>query len=110
MLRVVTPEVENIIRESVACFYVTLRKPVEMGRLFITSHSRQYSLFPADERDNADVLDFVQTLRNSSVRTVGPELILGRLFDESGFGLIVEPLSRDIVIPPVACRHSPFNG
>jgi hypothetical protein len=71
---------------------------VELGRLFIARRSRQYSLFPSDERDNAAVLDFVQTLRNASIRTVGPELIFGWLFDEIGFGVIPEPLFRDIVI------------
>jgi len=71
---------------------------VELGRLFIARHSRQYALFPADERDNAAVLDFVRTLGNASIRTVGPELIFGRLFDEIGFDAIPEPLLRDIVI------------
>lgn len=71
---------------------------VELGKLFIARRSGQSSLFPEDERDNAVVLDFVQTLRNAAIRTVGPELIFGRLFDEIGFGVIPEPLFRDIVI------------
>lgn len=71
---------------------------VELGRLFIARRSGQYSLFPADERDNAAVLDFVRTLGNASIRTVGPELIFGRLFDEIGFGAIPEPLFRDVVV------------
>lgn len=75
-----------------------VQRLVELGRLFIARQSRQYSLFPADEHDNAAVLDFVQTLGNASIRTVGPELIFGRLFDEIGFGVIPEPLFRDIVI------------
>ena len=75
-----------------------VQRLVELGRLFIARHSRQYALFPADERDNAAVLDFVQTLGNASIRTVGPELIFGRLFDEIGFGVIPEPLFRDIVL------------
>src|SRR5208283_3543077 len=71
---------------------------VELGRLFIARRSRQYALFPADQRDNAAVLDFVQTISNASIRTIGPELIFGRLFDEIGFGVIPEPLFRDIVV------------
>jgi len=71
---------------------------VELARLFIARRRRQYCLIPADERDNAAVLDFVQTLCNASIRTIGPELIFGRLFDEIGFGVIPEPLLRDIVI------------
>ena len=38
------------------------------------------------------------TLRNASIRTLGPELIFGRLFDEIGFDIIPEPLFRDIVV------------
>lgn len=75
-----------------------VQRLVELGRLYIARQSRQYALFPADERDNAAVLAFVQTLGNASIRTVGPELIFGRLFDEIGFGVIPEPLFRDIVI------------
>ena len=71
---------------------------VELGRLFIARQSGQYCLFPVDERDNAAVLAFVQTLGNASIRTVGPELIFGRLFDAIGFDVIPEPLFRDIVI------------
>ena len=71
---------------------------VELGKLFITRQSGQYDLFPNNQHDNAVILDFVQTLDNASVRTVGPELIFGRLFDEIGFDAIPEPLFRDMVI------------
>jgi len=71
---------------------------VELGELFIARQSGQYALFPEDQHDNAVILDFVETLCNASIRTVGPELIFGRLFDEIGFDAIPEPLFRDIVI------------
>jgi len=71
---------------------------VALGEQFIRRQSKQYDLFPEDQRDNASVLDFVQTLGNASIRTVGPELIFGRLFDEIGFNVIPEPLFRDIVV------------
>jgi transposase len=71
---------------------------VELGKQFILRSSRQYSLFPEDQHDNAMLLDFLQTIKNASIRTVGPELIFGRLFDEIGFGVIPEPLFRDIVV------------
>ena len=44
---------------------------VELGKLFITRQSGQYDLFPNNQHDNAVILDFVQTLDNASVRTVG---------------------------------------
>jgi hypothetical protein len=75
-----------------------LARLVELGKAFIERECRQYPLFPLDEHDNAVVLDFVQTLQNASIRTVGPELIFGRLFDEIGFDVIPERLFRDIVI------------
>jgi hypothetical protein len=71
---------------------------VELGKVFIARQSRQYSLFPQDEHDNAIVLDFVRTLQNASIRTMGPELIFGQIFDEIGFDAIGERLFRDIVI------------
>jgi transposase len=75
-----------------------LKRLVELGELFIARRSKQYALFPEDQHNNAVILDFVQTLENASIRTVGPELIFGRLFDEIGFGVIPEQLFRDIVI------------
>ena len=75
-----------------------IERLVELGRLFITRQSNQYCLFPQEEHDNAVVLDFVRTLRNASIRTIGPELIFGRIFDEIGFDIIPERLFRDIVI------------
>jgi transposase len=80
------------------------RDPEEVGRLvamgerFIRRRGTQYALFPDDQRDHAAVLDFVQSLGNASIRTIGPELIFGRLFDEIGFDAIPERLFRDIVI------------
>lgn len=71
---------------------------VALGKQFIRRQNKQYALFPEGQRDNAAILDFVQSLANASIRTLGPELIFGRLFDEIGFDAIPEPLFRDIVI------------
>lgn len=70
----------------------------ELGKSYIKRRSGYRSLFPEEEHDNAVVLDFVQTLQNASIRTVGPELVFGRLFDEIGFDAIPEQLFRDVVI------------
>jgi transposase len=75
-----------------------IERLVELGKVFITRQNNQYNLFPQEEHDNAVVLDFVRTLQNASIRTIGPELIFGRIFDEIGFGVIPERLFRDIVI------------
>jgi hypothetical protein len=77
---------------------VEVARLVELGELFIARRSGQYSLFTENQHDNAVILNFVETLGNASIRTIGPELIFGRLFDEIGFNAIPEPLFRDIVI------------
>jgi transposase len=77
---------------------VEVARLVELGKLFIARRHGQYDLFPESQRDNAVILDFVDTLSNASIRTVGPELVFGRLFDEIGFNEIPERLFRDIVI------------
>jgi len=75
-----------------------IQRLVELGKAFIERQRGQYSLFPEEEQQNAVVLDFVQSLSNASIRTMGPELIFGRLFDEIGFDAIGERLFRDIVV------------
>jgi len=81
-----------------ACDPAEIERLVELGELFITRRRGQYSLFPEDQHDHAVIADFVDHLRNASIRTLGPELIFGRLFDEIGFGAIPEQLFRDIVV------------
>jgi transposase len=75
-----------------------IRRMFELAKLFIARQNKQYSLFPQDQQNNAAVLDFVRNVQNNQVRTVGPELILGNIFDEIGFDAIPERLFRDIVI------------
>ncbi len=41
-------------------------------------------------------------LSNSHIRTVGPELIFGKIYDHIGFGAIGEPLFRHLVIARLA--------
>ncbi len=54
-----------------------INRLVALGEQFIRRQCTQYALFPEDQRDNAAVLDFVETLANASIRTLGPELIFG---------------------------------
>lgn len=75
---------------------------VELGKAFIARQSGQYPLFPVDQQGNAVALDVIRTLENASIRTLGPELILGTLFDEIGFNAIPEELFRDIVVARLA--------
>ncbi|MEN6487747.1 MAG: IS1634 family transposase [Smithella sp.] len=75
-----------------------IHRMCELAKCFIARQDKQYSLFPQDQQDNATILDFVKNVKNNQVRTVGPELILGKLFSYIGFDTIPEPLFRDIVI------------
>ncbi|MFH1419472.1 MAG: IS1634 family transposase, partial [Planctomycetota bacterium] len=75
---------------------------VELGKAFIDRQSGQYPLFPMNQQANAVALDVIRTLENASIRTLGPELILGKLFDEIGFNAIPEELFRDIVVARLA--------
>jgi transposase len=75
-----------------------IERLVALGKAYIDSKEKQYSLFPKEQRRNATVLDFISRIKNSQIRTVGPELIFGRLFDKLGFDAIPDRLFRDIVI------------
>lgn len=75
-----------------------IEKFILQGKAWITQRQKQFSLFPQDQFDNVTIQDFVTGLKNSQVRTIGPELILGSLFDRIGFHAIDDELFRDIVI------------
>ena len=60
----------------------------------------QLSLFTS-KRDEM-IEDTIAQLSNSSVHTVGPELIFGRIYDYIGFGAIKEELFRHLVIARLA--------
>jgi len=62
----------------------------------------QQQLFPVQTAADMTVENFVEELSNASVRTVGPELIFGTLFDRLGFNAIEEALFRHIVIARLA--------
>ena len=60
----------------------------------------QLSLF-VFEKDQL-IEDTIALLSNSSIRTVGPELIFGRIYDHIGFGRIKEEMFRHLVISRLA--------
>lgn len=73
---------------------------IELAEQEIEKLSEPLSLFYS-ERDQ--IVDKVfETLHNSSIRTVGPELIFGRIYDYIGFGSTEEELFRHMVISRLA--------
>lgn len=74
----------------------------QQGKLWMEQQSPQLPLLPTQQNGRAAVDLFVSQLSNASVRTLGPELIFGTLFDELGFDKIAERLFRHIVIARLA--------
>ena len=60
----------------------------------------QPSLFAS--ADDQLVEQAFSSLSNSHIRTVGPELIFGKIYDHIGFGAIDEPLFRHLVVSRLA--------
>lgn len=60
----------------------------------------QSSLFPSS--DDILIEKLVSSLSNSSIRTIGPELVFGKIYDHIGFGIINEDLFRHLVISRLA--------
>jgi transposase len=61
---------------------------------------RQPSLFAS--ADDQLVEQAFSSLSNSHIRTVGPELIFGKIYDHIGFGAIKESLFRHLVVARLA--------
>ncbi|MEQ8535559.1 MAG: IS1634 family transposase [Imperialibacter sp.] len=71
-----------------------------MGKQEIERLSAQSRIF-ISEQDTV-VEQVMESLANSSIRTVGPELIFGGLYDHIGFGKVGEDLFRHLVIARLA--------
>jgi len=62
----------------------------------------QQLLFRDRSKEDLVVENFVENLKNSSIHTVGPELIFGTLFDRIGFNAINDEIFRHITIARLA--------
>lgn len=62
----------------------------------------QASLFPVLSETDAAIENFLGKITNLQVHTIGPELILGALFDRLGFNIIKDKLFRHIVVARLA--------
>jgi transposase len=70
------------------------------ARQYIENLHQQQILFYS-EKDN-QIESFLSTISNSQIRTVGPELVFGRLYDLIGFNEIKEQMFRHLVIARLA--------
>jgi len=62
----------------------------------IRNLTRQEELFISEQ--DRTVIEAFNTLRNSNIRTIGPELIFGQIYDYIGLSAIKEELFRHLVI------------
>jgi transposase len=68
----------------------------EIARLEMSKLEKQLGLFVS--KDDCFIKSFITTFSNDQVRIVGPELILGKIYDGIGFSDIPEELFRHLVI------------
>jgi len=73
-----------------------LQKLTYLARQEVERLSQQPRLF-ISETDTV-IEKLFSTLNNASVRTIGPEIIFGKIYDSIGFGKIDEELFRHLVI------------
>jgi len=71
-----------------------------LARQEIERLESQPSLFPCESDELVE--QAFSSLYNSNIRTVGPELVFGRIYDHTGFGCIKENLFRHLVISRLA--------
>lgn len=77
-----------------------LQKLIYLAKQEIERISQQPELF-ISERDTI-VEQVFSALNNASIRTIGPEIIFGKIYDSIGFGTIREELFRHLVLARLA--------
>jgi transposase len=73
---------------------------VLLGKQFIRDTQKQNELFASRHDQMAD--DLINALTNASIRTLGPEIIFGKIYDYIGFNAIKEDMFRHLVISRIA--------
>ncbi len=76
-----------------------IERLVQLGTSIINKgDDNQPRLFAVKTEAEQAVETFCQSLSNNNIRTIGPELIFGTLFDRIGFSAVEDELFRHIVI------------
>lgn len=83
----------------------TAKDAEEIDKLYLKAkekinnyYDEQLALFKEDNKSELLIENFLETLSNSNIRVLGPELIFGKIFDKIGFNKIPEKLFRHITI------------
>ncbi len=74
-----------------------------------SGHPGQQWLFSCKSPDELVIERFVKNLSNAHIRTIGPELIFGTLFDRIGFNAIKDEMFRHLTIARLAYPVSKFK-
>jgi transposase len=92
----------NKVIKTIGCASTSreIDKLIQEGEQEIKRRKAQPELF-LSEKDES-VLQAVSLLENSDIKTVGPEIVFGKVFDAIGFNQIEEPLFRHLVISRLA--------
>jgi transposase len=87
----------NVLVKTIGCSKDSneLKRLDAEGFIFIKEQNKQLSLNFGITKEEQSARELLET---ASVRLVGPELILGKIFDSIGFGDFGEPLFKEIVI------------
>jgi hypothetical protein len=100
-------------RYRVVKTFGTSRDPDEIARFWLAAERyardpdpAQSHLFPLYSGHDHVVQNLVSTFTNANVRTIGPELIFGTIFDRIGFGAIPDALFRHMVLSRLAFPSS----
>lgn len=73
---------------------------LELGKQEVYRLQGQHSLFVFEK--DALIESFLSELNNAQIRTVGPELVFGKIYDAIGFNAIQAELFRHLVIARLA--------
>ena len=86
----------------------TSKNPNEIQQFIQEAENRinypenQPTLIPTLSKTDLAIKNFLENTSNLQIRTIGPELIFGSLFDRIGFNVVQEELFRHIVIARLA--------
>lgn len=73
---------------------------IQKAKQEIEELSKQTTLFSSD--NDCMIEQVFSTLQNSNIRTVGPEIIFGKIYDYIGFGAINQEMFRHLVLARLA--------
>jgi len=73
---------------------------IQLAKQEINRLSKPHNLFFSEGDDLIEKV--ISSLSNSNIRTVGPEIIFGKIFDYIGFNAVGEDLFRHLVISRLA--------